>query len=128
MAARKPEEIHQLFARAFEAGDLEGMLALYEPNAAFVLASGQVVHGSAAVREALTEFLVAKPRLELEVDQVVEAGDTALVCSTWTIEGGGEDGEPLHMEGRTADVARRQPDGTWLVVIDHPYGGSGEPS
>jgi hypothetical protein len=25
-------------------------------------------------------------------------------------------------------VARRQADGTWLVVIDHPYGGSGGPA
>jgi hypothetical protein len=28
----------------------------------------------------------------------------------------------LEMAGRTADVVRRQPDGTWLFVIDDPYG------
>jgi hypothetical protein len=26
------------------------------------------------------------------------------------------------MEGQTTDVARRQSDGSWLFVIDDPYG------
>ena len=30
--------------------------------------------------------------------------------------------EPVTMSGRTTDVARRQPDGTWRWVIDAPFG------
>jgi ketosteroid isomerase-like protein len=30
---------------------------------------------------------------------------------------------PIVMNGRTADVLRRQAAGTWLVVIDDPFGG-----
>ncbi len=125
MTARKPEEIHELFAQAYQAGDLEGILALYETEATFVLQSGERVRGHAAIREALRNFLVAKPRFELQQEQVVQADDIALIISRWTIDGASPDGQPARMEGRTADVARRQPDGRWLVVIDHPYGGGG---
>jgi ketosteroid isomerase-like protein len=33
-----------------------------------------------------------------------------------------QDGAPMQMEARSADVLRRQPDGTWRFVIDNPWG------
>ena len=33
MAARTPDEIDRLFAQALNAGDLDGLVALYEPQA-----------------------------------------------------------------------------------------------
>jgi len=30
-------------------------------------------------------------------------------------------GNAIELEGRTSDVARRQADGSWLIVIDDPY-------
>jgi ketosteroid isomerase-like protein len=56
------------------------------------------------------------------VKKLAEAGDLALTTSKWVLEGIGADGKPARMEGQSAEVARRQPDGTWLFVIDNPYG------
>ncbi len=33
-----------------------------------------------------------------------------------------DDGNPVELHGSTAEVARRQPDGTWKYVFDHPFG------
>ena len=41
MSAHTPEECDRLFAEAFKAGDVEAILALYEPGAKFVPNSGQ---------------------------------------------------------------------------------------
>ena len=38
----------------------------------------------------------------------------------WRLSGAGQDGEPLNMGGKTAEVVRRQPDGSWLRVLDRP--------
>jgi ketosteroid isomerase-like protein len=38
------------------------------------------------------------------------------------LDGTGPDGKPVKIEGQSAEVARRQPDGTWLFVIDNPHG------
>jgi ketosteroid isomerase-like protein len=51
MPARKPEECDILIAEAIKRKDLEAAVALYEPNAAFVLDSGEIVTGQAAIRE-----------------------------------------------------------------------------
>jgi ketosteroid isomerase-like protein len=49
----------------------------------------------------------------------IAAGDLAVLCNQWTFEVGGE-----QLSSVTAEVARRQPDGGWLYVVDHPYAGS----
>src|SRR5262245_42125844 len=122
MPARTPEELDVLFVKALNAGDIEAIMKLYEPAAALTPQPGQVVSGTKAVREALGGFLATKPRMTLEARTLAEAGGIALKTSKWVLEGTGPDGKPMKVEGQSAEVARRQPDGTWLIVIDNPHG------
>ena len=123
MAAREPEEAQRFWAERFTAGDLEGLLALYEPNATLMPQPGQAVSGTAAIREALGGFLGLKPIFDLHpAKPAIRSGDLALLHSSWTLSGTGPDGSPLNLSGTTADVVRRQSDGTWLFAIDNPWG------
>ena len=122
MPAHTPEEVASLLGQAFNAGDLESLLALYEPEAAFVAQPGEVVTGTEAIREALGGFLALKPIFELEVKKVFRAGDIALSFVDWTLTGTGPEGETISMSGQGSDVLRQQHDGSWLFVIDNPYG------
>jgi ketosteroid isomerase-like protein len=40
----------------------------------------------------------------------------------WTFAGTGPDGTPVKLAGHSADVLRRQIDGSWRFVIDNPWG------
>ena len=122
MSFTTPQELIDGFFRAFNAGDLDATLALYEPNAALVAEPSKTVHGVAALREALGAFLGMKPKLTREKSELITAGDLALSLVKWTLNGTGPDGKPLTMTGTSSDVARRQPDGTWRLVIDNPWG------
>jgi uncharacterized protein (TIGR02246 family) len=122
MPAREPEDAQRLWADRFKAGDLEGLMALYEPDATLAPQPGQVAAGSAAIREALGAFLAMKPAFNLETGTAIRAGDIALLHSAWTLAATGPDGAPINMSGTTADVVRRQADGTWRFVIDNPWG------
>ena len=122
MPARTPEELHRLFAEALNAHDLEALMALFEPEAILIPQPGQVVTGTEAIREALSSFLALKPKYELEFKKAFQAGDIALLFSEWTLSATDPDGNAVEMEGRTSDVVRRQPDGSWLVVIENPSG------
>jgi uncharacterized protein (TIGR02246 family) len=123
MAAREPEEAHRLWAERFKAGDLAGLLELYEPNATLMPQPGQAASGTAAIREALGGFLALKPTFDfLETKPAIRSGDLALLHSRWTLSGTGPDGNRLDLSGTTADVVRRQADGTWLFAIDNPWG------
>ncbi len=122
MPARTPEELPPLFAQAFSAHDLEAALALYEPEAILIPQPGQVAAGTEAIREALSGLLALKPKFESEFKKAFQMGDIVLLFSEWTLSATDPDGNALEMEGRTTEVAHRQSDGSWLFVIDDPYG------
>ena len=122
MTAKTPEAIDTLFANALNAGDLEALVALYEPNASLMPSPGNVVSGAAAIREALAGFLAAKPSMTLTARTLSQTGEIALVSAAWQLSMTGEDGTPAQMSGRSVEVVRRQPDGRWLFAIDFPFG------
>jgi len=65
MAAYSPAEIHRLFEHAFNLGDVEALVALYEPNAVLVVA-GQDVIGRESIREALQNLLPRRGLMTLK--------------------------------------------------------------
>ncbi len=120
--AHKAEDVHRLFLKRFNEGDLEGLAALYEDNAILVFRD-QVLRGKARIRVAIIAPSASRPTMTLRTEKAVEGDGLALLTSSWKIDGKGMDGEPFQDGGRTADVMRRQPDGAWLAAIDSPYGG-----
>ena len=119
--AREPGDIPQEFLQAFNAGDADALMALYEPDASFVAEPGQVVTGIASIRDVLNGFLGMKGRLALMKQTVVSAGDLALLHGEWVLRHIGADGNPAEMTMRSSEVVRRQADGSWRYVIDNPY-------
>lgn len=117
-----PESAVREFFKTFNQGNIESILAFYEPKAAFVPQPGQVVEGTAALRAAINGFLYMKPTLTMGKYQAIVAGDIALSFVAWTLKGTGPDGKPVQMEGTGTDVLRRQADGRWLFLIDNPWG------
>ena len=46
MPATTPEQIHRSFEDMFNAGDLDGLMELYEADAALIAQPGSVAHGT----------------------------------------------------------------------------------
>ncbi len=120
MSAHSPEELDQLFEETLNAGDLDALVALYEPQAVFVSEPGQTVTGTAAIREVLSAFVAMKPKIIMEVHTVGQLDDIALTSAKWEMAGTGPDGQSIEMRGHSTEVCRRQADGTWLFAIDDP--------
>lgn len=122
MPARTPEECHLLFGDHVNAGDLEALMALYEPTCAMVQGDGGLTVGHDAIRASFTRLLAMKPHIDIKVVKVVPAGDgLAMVYNDWRLTGKGPDGQPIARAGRALEVVRRQPDGTWRVAADDPF-------
>lgn len=114
--ARTPEQLHALFAACATAGDVDGLVSLFEPDAVMRQAPGADARGPVALREACAGLAALDARFEITTDAVCVAGDLALCSATWTATT--SDGTTLG--GRTTEVARLQPDGRWLTVVDAP--------
>jgi ketosteroid isomerase-like protein len=107
VSAHEPEELERLFVQRVNAGDVDGLVALFEPKALVAFAPGEVAEGSGAIRRMFEAMVASGEQLTLGDQQPsLRVGELAF-GSTRLADG-----------GVTAEVARRQPDGTWLWVID----------
>jgi uncharacterized protein (TIGR02246 family) len=122
MSRETPEQVLKSIVDGINTGNLEALLSLYEPEAAFATQPGSLARGLSGVRESLAAFINIKGRLDLKVTRVLEAGGLALVVGVWTFKGTAPDGSPVTLTGHNGDVLRRQPDGSWRFVIDNPWG------
>ena len=106
---RDPQELEpRLIARA-NAGDIDGMVALFEPDAVLAIGGVRFARGTAEIREFYTNLLATGFVFHAgEPFPAILNGDLALTSSRYpngTV---------------SSEVARRQPDGTWLWAIDYP--------
>ncbi len=107
---------------AVSAGDMEGILATFEPNGVLVGQPGMPAMGTPALREAFKQFMAIEPKITVTSHEVIQADDIALHSSTWKMSGKAPDGSPIEQNGFSVVVLRKQPDGRWLMVIDNPFG------
>ena len=122
MPQETPQAVLQSIVDGINAGDLDSLMTLYEPGAVFATQPGKLTNGLPGLREALSSFVAAKGKLDLKVTRVLEGGNLALVIGAWSFVGTGQDGQPLSLAAKSADILRRQQDGTWRFVIDNPWG------
>jgi uncharacterized protein (TIGR02246 family) len=122
--AGTPEDVDRLFGERMNAGDLDGLVALYEGGATLVRGNGTAGTGHDAIRSELKGILGAKPKIVMNVRTVRRGGENlAVLYNDWhgTVTNQGKV-ESIH--GCAVEVVRRQPDGRWLFVIDDPDGRS----
>jgi ketosteroid isomerase-like protein len=119
----KPEDLNDRFGDAYNAGDLESMLSLYEADAILDFGPAGLAQGAAAIRAALAPFMALGGQISYERRFCLVCGDLALISIEYTLKGGkAPDGALVEMNGATVELARRQADGTWKYVIDLPNG------
>ena len=114
----KLEAIHPAVESNFNERNIDGLMTLYAEDV-MVLVDGSTITGLPAIREQWLEFLAMNGHITVRSRFALAAGDLAVLSNEWTLEDGAD-----HMSAVTAEVARRQPDGDWLYVVDHPFAGS----
>ena len=117
MAAETAKELIGLFAERFAAGDIDGLLELYEENAIFPN-HHTTAKGHDHIREVLQGYIASGAKLEFDRQVAFETGDIALVQNAWTMTKVTGD----QATGVTVEFARKQADGRWKYVIDSPDG------
>jgi ketosteroid isomerase-like protein len=101
-----PQDLERLLVSRQRAGDVDGMAALYEPDA-IVNCGGELKLGREAIRAFYAQVAASGQKFDFgDQSPAIVSGDLALT-STRLPDG-----------SVTAEVARRQADGTWLWVID----------
>jgi ketosteroid isomerase-like protein len=105
--ARDPQDLERLLVTRQRAGDIDGMVALYESGAVIDCGDGRMVRGKEAIRAFFAELIAMGRKFDYgDQRPAIITGDLALT-STRSLDG-----------SVTAEIARMQADGKWLWVID----------
>jgi ketosteroid isomerase-like protein len=108
--ALRPEDITRLFVEYANAKDAAGIASLYEEEAVMAYPPGSQTAGREAIRVFWEQALPRMPHFAPEDPlPALVSGDIALTATV------AKDGT-----GARAQVARRQPDGSWLRLLDQP--------
>lgn len=108
--AMTPEDLTRLFVERSNAGDAEGVAALYEEKAVLAYPLGFTTVGRAAIQELWAKVLAGGAKFTPETPlPTLVSGDLALTSTP-----------PRDDAGARAQVVRRQLDGSWLRVLDQP--------
>src|SRR5882724_4503480 len=130
--ARDPQDLERLLVTRERAGDIEGMMALYEPQAVVDCGEGRLLQGKEAIRAYFAGVVATGRKFAFgEQRPSLISGDLALTSTRLpdgtviaeslprtTIREPAPDPDPGACPGPRSGVARRQADGTWLWVID----------
>lgn len=105
--AKEPNDLEKIFVECANAGDVEGLVALYEADAKLACGDGVEVVGTRQIRRFFTNYLTTRPKLNRSVQAPALCnGNIALTSSR-------------HSNGDVSvEIARRQPDGSWLWIVD----------
>lgn len=108
--ATTPEDVTRLIVERVNSGDAEGIAELYDTNAVLDFPAGQTTVGREAIRALYEQLLAKKPQFQLE-DQLptLRYGDLALTSAI-----------SADNTGIRVQILRRQPDGSWVRIIDRP--------
>jgi len=121
MTIMSPAQGDEAWMERFNAGDIDGLMALYEEDAIFVPEpGGKPLVGQDAIRDFCVNFPITDATIEFRPRALLERDTDALSYSDWTIRGTGPEG-PAEMEGKATVLMRRQDDGTWLIAMDDPF-------
>ena len=105
--ARDPQDLERLLIDRQHVGDVEGMVALFEPRAVVDCGEGKFLHGRDEIRRYFTEVVASGRKFARGAQQA------ALICGELALTS-----TRLPDGDVTAEVARRQGDGTLLWAID----------
>src|SRR3954453_3167223 len=103
MGVSQPHEIHQAVEDAFNAKDVDGLVALYESDARMVAPDGSVAVGTEAIREQWKFALAMNAPMRVQTRFCIEMGEVALLRNDWNL-----DSLNMEMSSSACEVVRRQ--------------------
>jgi ketosteroid isomerase-like protein len=108
--AAEPEDVTRLVAERLNAGDAADVAALYEPDAVLAYPADRPTTGRQAIQAIYQKIVDAGTKFAIENPLPTVRFEDLALTSTRSADN----------TGVRVQVLRRQPDGSWLRIIDRP--------
>ena len=114
----RAQDAHATLAAAFNTGNVDTILSMYDVDGIIVPEPGKAVSGKEKFTEAVKAILSIKGKMEIKTVYCLQTGNLAVGRSEWNIT----DGDEVKIRSKGIEVMKQQADGTWKIVIDHAFG------
>jgi ketosteroid isomerase-like protein len=108
--AMEPEDVTRLVVERLNAGDAAGVASLYEPQAVLAYPADRPTTGRDAIQAVYQRMVEAGLKFGSETPLPTVRFEDLALTSTRSADN----------TGVRVQVLRRQPDGSWLRIIDRP--------
>ena len=112
------KKVYDAWQGRFNAGDLDGLIALYADDVTYINPDGTELLGKAATRTDYEGLLALKPKIEIGNRIHIIHQDIALSTNHWKLELTDEEGKIQNLTGGGIEVLRNYGDAGWLFIID----------
>ena len=116
---QKPEDWPRQFEQRLNAGDLDAVMTLYEPEA-HLTKSGERLVGHDVIRKVLSSMIDAKTQFQSRVVRAVTVGDIAQLYTDFDGTQTDSSGKTVPVRNKAIEILRRQPDGSWKLIMGDP--------
>ncbi|MBI3561127.1 MAG: nuclear transport factor 2 family protein [Gammaproteobacteria bacterium] len=120
MKITDPKNLNAHYNALFRAGDLEGLVGLYESSAILCPAPGRQLHGHEQIREQMRALLTLQGELVATQLSCVQHDGLAMLHATWSFKGTDKAGNAVDIGGYSSKLARKGADGAWRYIMDLP--------
>jgi uncharacterized protein (TIGR02246 family) len=114
----KAQDAHRALAAAYNTGDLNTVLSMYDVDGIIVAEPDKPVSGREQFEAAVKGILAIKGVMEIKTVYCLQSGDVAVGRSEWSIK----DGAQTKVAAKGVEILKRQANGSWKVLIDHAFG------
>ena len=120
MSPSNPEDWPSVFEQHLNAGDLDKVMSLYEPDARFVAPSGETLIGRDRIGQVIAGLIRSQTKMKSRVLRVNAIDDLALLYTDFDGTTVDDSGKTIELRSRAIEILRRQSDGTWKLIIGDP--------
>src|SRR3982750_654025 len=104
---KRAEDAHSTLAAAYNTGDLNTVLDMYDTTGIIVAEPGSPVSGNEDFTAAVKAILSIKGKMEIKTVYCLQSGDVAVGRSEWSIKEGNE----TKVSAKGVELMKRQADG-----------------
>lgn len=115
---KKAEDVHAVLANAFNTGNVETVMSMYDVTGIIVPEPGKPVSGKVKFEEAIKGILSIKGKMDIKTVYCLQTGNIAVGRSEWNITDNGE----TKISAKGIEVMKQQADGSWKIIVDHAFG------
>ncbi len=117
-----PEDVATAFDSGLNSGNVDGVMALFHPQAVMRTTDSLVVEGGpGAIRSEIEKLVSMKPIIKNTVRRVLKSGDIALLLLDWEIRVASDDHSSVQ-HGTATQIVERSAAGNWRLRVSNPLG------